>query len=444
MESFPYKPEPSKPKKQKGPPPPSPSKFVKGEFRESDYESDYEGKIRPVWKSDSEPSYKPVRPVLTPTVQPQPPAVIPTPPTQFEIPTKIEASPRPKFEPIDKIKTEVRPVKPVVFKPKPITAAPLPVTEIIIATPAVSKQKQVFIQPGSPPEIAFAPGPQRTQYYRSTTSAPYHNAVQTETSNIMHFDESSEHCKRTVSLQQTTKVIKFGDQSSKVQSERLEPFPFKPQPERQRAGSLPPPPTPSKFIPGEFRESDYESEVEGARIKPKWTPRGENQDLHYRKVRAPAGSRSSSVPAPVERIISPMEFDKHPYAPSQHISTVDHQSIQKRFMENKSSQIAKRSHSYEPPIRRDVQLQPGTPPEYGYIQDKHLTKTAATQIASQHMDSMTNAFKSKTQKFVRDIMNDVNNKESAQKPILKTTADGEAQVYREESRAAQYGKNYLY
>lgn len=334
----------------------------------------------------------------------------------------------------------MKPTKPVVFKPKAISAAPI--TDVIIATPAVSKP--VYLQPGSPPEIAYAPGPQRTQYYRSTTSAPYHNAIQTETSNIMHFDESSEHCKRTVSLQQTTKVIKFGDQRKSEYSEKLEPFPFKPEPERQRAGSLPPPPTPSKFIPGEFRESDYESEVEGARIKPKWSPGGGvNDALHYRKVRAPAASRSSSVPAPVDRILSPMEFDKQPYLPSQQISTVDHhRTVQKRFNEVQSSQIAKRSHSYEPPAKRETHLQPGTPPEYGYIADQKLTKSTATKIASQHMDSMTHAFKSKTQKFVRDIMNDVN-KQTTQKPILKPTADGDAQVYREESRAAQYGKNYF-
>uniref|UniRef100_A0A8D9EQ76 Muscle M-line assembly protein unc-89 n=1 Tax=Cacopsylla melanoneura TaxID=428564 RepID=A0A8D9EQ76_9HEMI len=48
----------------------NPSRFVKGEFRESDYESDYEGKIKPKWRpydSDTEDNvtYRPVRPNLS-------------------------------------------------------------------------------------------------------------------------------------------------------------------------------------------------------------------------------------------------------------------------------------------------------------------------------------------------------------------------------------------
>lgn len=53
---------------------------------------------------------------------------------------------------------------------------------------------------------------------------------------------------------------------------------------------------------------------------------------------------------------------------------------------------------------------------------------------------MTKEFKSKTQQFVHDIMGDVNKKQQ-QKPILKTTNDGDAQVYREESRAMSHGES---
>lgn len=280
--------------------------------------------------------------------------------------------------------------------------------------------------------------PQKTQYYRSITSAPYHNAIQTETSNVMHFNEASENCRRTVSLQQTTKVIKFGDQSRREES-KLEPFPFKAEPERPRRGSAPPPPRPKKFIPGEFRESDYESEVESTRIKPKWAPSGsDSEGYHYRSVKAPS-ARSLSAPAPKERVVSPLEFDQPPVMPST-ISTSDivdgevkrrHESTYKRFTESKGKVVA-RSRSYEQPVK------PGSPPEYGFIADNKITKAAASKIASQHMDSMTHAFKSTTQKFVRDIMNDVN-KQTQKKPIVKTE-DGDAQVYREETRAAQYGK----
>lgn len=89
-----------------------------------------------------------------------------------------------------------------------------------------------------------------------------------------------------MSVQQTHKVIKFGDQYRKREQTTLEQLPFTPEPERpRRATSVPPPPTPSKFIPGEFRESDYESEVESAKIRPKWTPGGsDTESLHYRLV----------------------------------------------------------------------------------------------------------------------------------------------------------------
>lgn len=57
---------------KKAPPAPSPSRFARGEFRESDYESDYEGRIPPLWKprggSDVEDySFKPVKPNLVNT-----------------------------------------------------------------------------------------------------------------------------------------------------------------------------------------------------------------------------------------------------------------------------------------------------------------------------------------------------------------------------------------
>lgn len=400
----------------KVPPPPSPSKFAKGEFRESDFESDYEGRIPPAWGANRESSYKPVHPILTPTKQHgYQYGRTPTPPTEFERPPQDFGPSRPKFEPI---KPEVKPVqKNVVYKPKPISG-------------------DLILKPGSPPEIVYAPGPKKTQYYRSTVSAPYTNAVQHETSNVVHFNESSENCHRTMSMQQTHKVIKFGDKYRK--EAKLEPFPYQPEHgQPRRSTSVPPPPTPSKFIPGDFRESDYESEVENTRIKAKWSPRGGDDGLQYRKVKAPTPSRSSSVPAPRDRVLTPMDFDSSPVTTIQR-DYVDgdsrrHQSIYRQFTENKSNQLVKRSHSYEPAI------QPGSPPEYGYTGDNRIIKSTATKIASDHMDSMTHAFKSKTQRFVTDLMSDVGKKQ-ALKPALKNGSDGDAQVYKEESRAAQYGK----
>lgn len=335
---------------------------------------------------------------------------------------------RPKFEPIEKpkkvLKMEeiVKPIaKPAIYKSPQYIAPRHEVTEIIVAAPAAPEK---MLQPGTPPEIGYAPGPQKTQYYKSTTSTPYHNAVQTETSNVMHFNEATEHSRRTVSLQQTTKVIKFGDQTK-------ETFQTKTDTERQRYKG-PPPPKPSKFVPGEFRDSDHESELENLRIRPKWAPSGsDTEDFHYRKVRPPSVTRSPAVTATSDRIYTPIEFDTRPPEMPSKISTESsHVSeISKRFGETKSSQIVKSS---------DFALHPGSPPEYGYVPEK-VTKSTATKIASEHMDSMTHTFKSKAQKFVNDIVDDVN-KKNVQKPILKPKDDADAQVYREETRAAQYGK----
>ncbi|XP_048521706.1 myosin light chain kinase, smooth muscle-like, partial [Dendroctonus ponderosae] len=69
-------------------------------------------------------------------------------------------------------------------------------------------------------------------------------------------------------------------------------------------------------------------------------------------------------------------------------------------------------------------------------------KTSATKLASQHMNSMTKDFKSKTQQFVQDIMSDVSKKQQ-QTSNAKTETDGDAQVYREESRAMSHGTKHV-
>jgi hypothetical protein len=404
LEPFPFKAEPPQPvvKHIVGPPPPSPSKFVKGEFRESDYESDYDSRIPAKWRpydSDAdEPSYKPVRPNLTPSgrqIQSEASVGVrtPTPPTEFDNPPQFGGPPRPKFEPIEKpsapVKLEVKiPEKSQkVFKPTPIVPkTPSPV-EVIVATPAV-KEPDIVLQPGTPPELGYAPPPPRI--------APYQNATQMETSKVMKFAESTEHSHRVVSVQQTTRVIKFGDKEKEAAPEpKLEPFPFKPEPERPRRRSVPPPTVPKKFVPGEFRESEYESDYEGARIKPKWTPGGSDTDEpQYRKVRPPPVTRSASVPAkPSDSVPTPMEFDTEPVVlPSpvtvniepktKSVTTSDLESEQKRlkhvekmrnrFSESTSSSVQKKmtvATKSQVPVgdTQEIHVQPGEPPEFGFV-----------------------------------------------------------------------------
>lgn len=101
LEPFPFKPDPEKPKPLKVAPPPTPSKFVKGKFTDSDYESDFESvRIPPKWRpssSDTEgPSYRRVAPPkLSTTVRSKSVEKEPPPPSQFDQPPQFQGPPRP-------------------------------------------------------------------------------------------------------------------------------------------------------------------------------------------------------------------------------------------------------------------------------------------------------------------------------------------------------------
>lgn len=165
-----------------------PSKFVKTEVKESDYESDYDSRIQSMWQSDNKP-YKPVRPVLTPSGRHQYSGSgrEPTPPSEFDIPPPMDGITRPKFEPIAPETRQQSNNTLMLIKPKPMT-------------PKVVKP-DINLKPGSPPEIAYAPA--------------YPKAV--ETSNIMSFREDTETSRRIVNVQQTTRMISLGEKKSKFQ-----------------------------------------------------------------------------------------------------------------------------------------------------------------------------------------------------------------------------------
>jgi hypothetical protein len=97
----------------------SPLKFVKGEFRESDYESDYECRIQPIWRpydsESEEPVYKPVRP-------------------GFRTPGKQQAN--------------------VVQRHAPTQSRP-----VTVSGPTMAAAAPFELKPGSPPQIGFAPSP---------------------------------------------------------------------------------------------------------------------------------------------------------------------------------------------------------------------------------------------------------------------------------------------
>ncbi|XP_067210497.1 uncharacterized protein zormin isoform X3 [Linepithema humile] len=341
---------------------PSPSKFVKGDFRESDYESDYDGRTPPYRTASSM-----------------------------------------KFTATDSGK----PTEPSSHRKQ----------HTVVAT----KPKTVLL-PGSPPEIAYAPPQPQQQFYEARTSAPFTNAVGTETKKTVRMDESTENTRRIVTVEQTSRVIKFGDTNAA------------PVPKQQSAHYRVP--TPKKFVQGQFRESDYESDVDSNKIRPKWTPaNSDTEDLCYRKVQPPTIKSPRSSSASVRQIPSPMEFDTGP--PTTSLTQIRRENTDKKIN-------FQRHQQHTTSEKTDSILQPGSPPEYGFI-SRGDVKKAADHIASHHMSDMTSSFKSKTEKFVSDIQSDLRQS----KPILKhpvdsrTTDSDEPRTYREESRLSEHGTKQI-
>lgn len=264
-------------------------------FKESEHERS-DSKIKPVWRpayeSDTDtpqaPQYKSIKPILTPTTGRSSSVfsvgASPIPPTEFEKPQKFTST-------NEQFNTITRDFQ--VLKPKPVSA-----------------QSFGHLKPSS--HLS-----QSTRYYTATTGPPYHNQndISCESSSHMEIREATESSQRVVNVSSTRKVVTYDQQQHQRQSsfeKSMEPFPFTVSPtsciSRQK---LRPPPTPTKFIPGEFRESDYDSEIESMRIRPIWTPNPIEADRHYRHVSPPTPSRCASVPRHhFERIVTPMEFDR--------------------------------------------------------------------------------------------------------------------------------------
>lgn len=264
-------------------------------FKDNDFERDTTTKIHPIWRpgyeSDTEtPQYRSIKPILTPTtgrssaisVDPSP-----IPPNEFEKPQRFTST----SEQLNTISREK------LFKPKPVSARPF-------------NQSRPFSTHSE----------KSTQFYTATAGPPYHNQknVASESSSHMEIREATESSQRIVNVSSTRKFFTYDQQQQQHHSQNsfeqsVEPFPFTVSPtpsiSRQR---LRPPPTPTKFIPGEFRESDYDSEIESMKIRPLWTPNPtESERLHnYRHVSPPTPSRAVSVPKHhFERILTPMDFD---------------------------------------------------------------------------------------------------------------------------------------
>ncbi|XP_033332507.2 uncharacterized protein LOC117223969 isoform X2 [Megalopta genalis] len=415
------------------PPSPSPSKFVKSEYRESDYESDYDGRIPTLWKprgyESDDQSFRPVKPSLAGPGKPKDSPALLIEEISLEQRSKELAKREEKRAATPtKPKTVLLPGSPpeLAYAPPQPHRQPQPQPQ---RQPQPQPQRQPQQQPQRQPHVQ--PQPQPT-YYEARSGVPFHNAIGTETKKTVRMDESTENSRRIVTMEQTSRVIKFGD-GQKTGAAEFAGF------ERQRPQYKVP--VPKKFVQGQFRESDYESDID-TRIRPKWAPPdSDTEEPRYRKVQPPAAKspRSSSAPVRQEHVVSPMEFDRGPAA-----AVLKRQTSMSQLRDEgrrKTESEARIKRDSEP---RQQELKPGSPPEFGFVSRTDV-KRAANHVASRHMSDMTSSFKSKTEKFVNDIQSDL----KQGKPILKHPADSrsteadEPRTYREESRLSEHGTKQI-
>lgn len=265
-------------------------------------------------------------------------------------------------------------------------------------------QQSTFTSQHKPIEIIYPKHPVGNWQGQTNTlnRQPMHNAI--ETTNSMQMHEKSETNQRVVNMQSTTKIINFNNQ---LYGEPV-PFPYSAasqEPNGSNRTRLAPPPTPTKFVKGDFRESDYESEVDSAKIRPVWTPiPSDSDDPRYRRVNAPNVTRSSSCPRSQQHQppASPLEFDTQP--PYQPVA-MNNQPVAQY-----STQTLDRSSSKK----------------------HHTTTMSHVQTKATEMSDQFKTFISGFEKM------------GVEKGTRADMANAEPQVYRDGSRVAQYGKSKIF
>lgn len=331
LEPFPFEVRPERLRKPKGDPPPTPKKFVPGEFRESDYDSEFDGKVKPKWtpSGDEETqnvSFSRVEPVLHHR-ESQSKERTPTPPSKFDHPPKFEGPPRPKVEfPDSESEVEQAPKPAVHIRPR--IKRVLKTTQTAPAPPVPQREASPVLQPEPVAEEGYIPPPPPPVSYQS-------DSVGLESTKITTISDTSQFHRRFITQQHTTRVFKLSDvkvaapppQTETVVSEKKitreplpmavdapppEALPFTPIPKKSRKERVIPLAKPSKFSKGDFRESDYESE-DDSKIRPKWQPVDSDVDEpSYTKVQPPTPAERSRVRSLERPPAPPSEFDVPP------------------------------------------------------------------------------------------------------------------------------------
>lgn len=321
-----------------------------------------------------------------------------------------------------------------------------------------------------------------------------------------------------ISVEQTTRTVQlFPAAAPEIKAQpvaqppvaqqpiQLEPFPFVPDPPSSQVRKVSSPATlvrPSKFIPaGCSRESDYESDYDGVRFKPRWTPAGSDAEHEpsYRKVRPPSSNqqqqqqpkRPSGVrtPTPPSVFDQPPSFDGPPrpvISPSDVIKiksaiqmTDDMRPI---LVKPKAIRPSTSIKTAQQPVTTAFRaLKPADEPVYGYADPPPSAAIARIYIyimtffynidsclinsyshalknffmteekAATHFSHMSDAFRTKAQHFAQQVLSDVQatvqppasaqaEHQSAQPaPAVPESTGTEPQAYHEENRLSEFG-----
>ena len=185
------------------------------------------------------------------------------------------------------------------------------------------------------------------------------------------------------------------------QQPQLEPFPFVPDPPQPRKVHSPMSfVKPSKFIPaGYTRESDYESDYDGAKIRPRWTPAGSDAEYEpaYRKVQPPSSTSSGNnvskrAASGARTPTPPSVFDQPPSfqgPPRPVISPTDVIKIKSALEQSEERPVLLvKPKAIRPPVTA-VQplypaLQPAEEPVYSYAEPPPPTAAAARKLRNCH------------------------------------------------------------
>lgn len=284
---------------------------------------------------------------------------------------------------------------------------------------------EIYLQPGSPPEIAFAEPPtERRLSYVGAIEEELQQTLEKVPTKVLP------NAVRTIPPPplppRKEKLAAPPPLPAKPKPVTLEPFPYKLEPEAPKQ-YVPPPPKPSKFVKGQFTESDYECDY----ITPK-------PEFGYRSVRPPSATlpRSRSMepePIPPSKFERPSELR----GPSPSVFT----TITPKVIPKPVASTLPRSFGRPKPQKPKsppLNLQPGPQPQYlqtagpkpqdsGYMADTEEPRTQQS-VVSQHTISSSTTEKKFYSKH-QHVNNHVAPKPVVQKQVVQQkTANQQKQV----------------